>query len=47
MTPRERENPDIIICNVKRECRGSENDLNEVNKLLKQFNQTKNDEIDE
>ena len=42
MTPDERENPDLI--NVQRKKRialGSGNDLQEVNKLLKQFHQTK------
>ena len=48
MTPIERENPDIINMQRKKRIAGSGNDLNEVNKLLKQFNQTKkNDEIDE
>tara|TARA_B100001287_G_scaffold28488_1_gene20436 strand:+ start:3781 stop:5127 length:1347 start_codon:yes stop_codon:yes gene_type:complete len=42
MTPKERENPDIInIPRKKRIALGSGNDLQEVNKLLKQFNQTK------
>ena len=42
MTPKERENPDLInMQRKKRIAGGSGNDLNEVNKLLKQFNQTK------
>ena len=42
MTPKEREFPDII--NMQRKKRiaiGSGNDIQEVNKLMKQFNQTK------
>ena len=42
MTPKERENPDLInVPRKKRIALGSGNDLQEVNKLLKQFNQTK------
>ena len=42
MTPKERENPDLInVTRKKRIALGSGNDLQEVNKLLKQFNQTK------
>jgi signal recognition particle subunit SRP54 len=42
MTPKERENPDVInVQRKKRIANGSGNDLQEVNKLLKQFNQTK------
>jgi len=42
MTPKERESPDIInIQRKKRIASGSGNDIQEVNKLMKQFNQTK------
>jgi signal recognition particle subunit SRP54 len=42
MTPNERENPEVInVQRKKRIANGSGNDLQEVNKLLKQFNQTK------
>ena len=42
MTPKERETPDIInIQRKKRIASGSGNDIQEVNKLMKQFNQTK------
>ena len=42
MTPKEREFPDSInMQRKKRIAMGSGNDLNEVNKLMKQFNQTK------
>ena len=42
MTPKERASPDIInVQRKKRIATGSGNDLQEVNKLMKQFNQTK------
>ena len=49
MTPKEREFPDIInMQRKKRIALGSGNDIQEVNKLIKQFNQTKkNDETHE
>ncbi len=42
MTPNERENPEVINVQIKKRIAlGSGNDLQEVNKLLKQFHQTK------
>lgn len=42
MTPKERENPDIINTSRRRRiAKGSGTDIQEVNKLLKQFDQTK------
>lgn len=42
MTPKERENPDIINTSRRRRiAKGSGTDIHEVNKLLKQFDQTK------
>ena len=42
MTPQERENPEIINTSRRRRiAKGSGTDIQEVNKLLKQFDQTK------
>lgn len=42
MTPKERENPEIINTSIRRRiAKGSGTDIQEVNKLLKQFDQTK------
>ena len=46
MTPKERNFQTLLICK-ERIALGSGNDISEVNKLAKQFNQTKNDETHE
>jgi signal recognition particle subunit SRP54 len=47
MTPQERENPSVIdVSRKNRIAKGSGNKLEEVNKLLKQFDQTRKDDED-